>query len=149
MNLQNRSIVYIGIILLVLGISLYTYIQRDSIPTENFPATAHRDCAPWDGSAFTVQIPLQEGTTIDISIWQSPDILLPVQFKFPDRTGQVGNAILVNQADRPGQLSGTVSFIRVDPSATVEGRFDLRDEAGNSFQGKFSAEWDDFTALCG
>ncbi len=148
MKPRNRFFLVLGAIILVLGIALYTFLQSDQAPVQIFPATIHRDCAPWDGSAFTVQIPLQSGTVIDISIWQSPEINFPKTFSFPDTSGQVGNAILIPSAGVPQPLSGTVSFSRVDASIVVEGEFDLSDEAGNQFKGNFNAEWQELMMLC-
>jgi len=139
----------VGAIILVLGVALYTFLQRDQSPAQVYPATIQRDCAPWDGAAFTVRIPWQADTVIDISIWQSPDINFPKTFSFPDATGQVGNAILIYAAGVPEPLSGTASFSRVDQSIAVTGRFDMRDEAGNQFKGIFNAEWDNQMMLCG
>jgi hypothetical protein len=149
MKPQNRFFLVMGVIILVLGIALYAFLQRDQIPSQVFPAKIHRDCAPWDGSAFTVQIPWQNGTVIDISIWQSPEINLSKTFSFPDDTGQVGNAILIDSTDSPTPLSGTVFFSGVDASTPVEGKFDLRDTAGNQYKGLFHAEWQELMVLCG
>ncbi len=147
--MKSRTALVIGIILLILGVALFTFFTRNQQPAEVFQATVHRDCAPWDGSAFTVQIPWQNETVIDISIWQAPEITLPKTFSFPDTTGQAGNAILILPVGNPEPLSGTVFFSDVDPSATVEGRFDLKDEAGNQFKAAFRAEWRELMMLCG
>jgi hypothetical protein len=109
----------------------------------------HHDCAPWDGSAFSVQIPWQFGTVIEISIWESPEIHFPKTFSFPNNTGRIGNVILTHPVGLPESLSGTVSFSIVDQSNSVKGTFDLRGANGNRFFGKFDAEWSGLPALCG
>jgi hypothetical protein len=139
----------ISLLILILGIALFTFSTRNQEPLQVFPATINRDCAPWDGAAFTLSIPFDEGTIIDISIWQSPDIKLPTTYSFPDETGQVGNALVHLQADLPEQLTGRASFPRLEQGVPVEGKFNLLTEAGQKFKGKFEAEWGTQVAMCG
>jgi hypothetical protein len=149
MMMKSRTLFFITIGLLILGIAAFIFSTRDQEPEQLFPATIDRDCAPWDGGAFTVKIPISDGTVIDISIWQSPEIKLPVTFLFPDGTGQVGNAILTNPVGLPDPLTGTVYFWNVNQDHPVEGKFELRTESGEVFKGQFKAEWGTFIALCG
>ena len=148
MKPRTQFLIAIGLIILVLGITWYSFSTRNQVSEEIFPATINRDCAPWDGAAFTVSVPM-DGEVINISIWQSPDISFPVTFSFPDETGQVGNASLQFQVGLSQPLSGEVFFWRVDAESPVEGRFDLKDENGREFNGKFKAEWGNVTAMCG
>ncbi len=147
--MKSRTVFFTAIGLLILGIALFTFSARNQAPTQTFPATINRDCAPWDGSAFTVSIPLSDGAIIDISIWKSPDIKLPVTFSFPDNTGQVGNASYRLTSSEYEQLSGKVFFWRVDEGSAVEGRFELVTEAGRQFKGQFKADWENQIMLCG
>lgn len=146
---KSRTLFFIAIGLLILGIALFTFLTRNQEPAQVFPATVNRDCAPWDGSAFRVTIPMEDGTVIDIAIWQTPDIKFSKTFPFPDDTGQVGNASLRSASGEYEQLSGTVSFSRVGQSNPVEGEFDLTDEAGEQIKGKFKAEWENEVVMCG
>jgi hypothetical protein len=143
-----RSITIISLTILVTGIALYAFSTRNQPPAQIFPATINRDCAPWDGSAFTVSIPMQ-GKAITISIYQSPDIKLPTTFLFPDDTLSVGNALLLLPVGSPGPLTGKVSFQRVVPGIPVEGQFDLLTNAGEHFKGQFIAEWKNEIVFCG
>lgn len=139
----------IGLLVLLLGITWFSFSSRHQEALQTFPATVNRDCAPWDGSAFTVSIPMNVGTIINISIWQAPDIKLPVTFSFPDDTGQVGNASYQMASGESEQLSGTVFFKHVEAESPVEGRFELVTEAGQRFEGQFTADWKDDFMLCG
>jgi hypothetical protein len=112
-------------------------------------ATVNRDCAPWDGSAFTISIHYDPTTTITISIWQSTDINIPTTFTFPDATGQIGYTYILPELDPLQQLSGTIFFWRVEEGSPVEGRFEFVTEAGQQFEGQFKAEWDEQIAMCG
>jgi hypothetical protein len=128
------------------GLWFFSIGQRKALPV--FPAMIHRDCAPWDGSAFTVSIPMEE-LVINISIYRSPAIMLPAAFSFPDDTGRVGNALLVLPVGSPELLTGKVSFQRVELEFQVEGKFDLATETGKQFKGRFKAEWDNEPVYCG
>ena len=139
----------IGLLILVLGITWFTLPERHQGPMQAFPATINRDCAPWDGAAFTVQIPLNTKDTLDISIWKSPDIKSTATFSFPDQTGQAGNAVLIHPAGFPETLNGSVTFTRVEQENPAEGEFDLMTESGRQFKGKFKAQWEDQIAMCG
>ena len=141
--------IVILLVLVVLGgmFALYALPKPESL--QGFKATVNRDCAPWDGSAFTVAVPMNDGTVLSISIWQSPEIDHAVSYSFPDDSGQVGNASLMLVDGMPEQLSGEVSLQGVDPNTPVEGQFDLVTTAGQKFKGEFIAEWRDDVMLCG
>src|SRR5262249_48875173 len=110
MKPRVQFIVIVGLLVLILGIAWYTFPGRNEGATQIYAATIQRDCAPWDGPAFTVNIPLQGGDAVSISIWQAPEPKLPKTFSFPDDTGQVGNASLMHSRRGPQQLSGKVFF---------------------------------------
>jgi len=139
----------IGLLILILGTAFAAFSSRDQEPVKVFPATIDRDCAPWDGAAFTVTIPKSNGTVIAVSIYQSPDILFPVTFSFPDETLRIGNALLLPDVGSPEPLIGMVSFQRVNSEKPVEGRFSLTSEAGERFRGRFIARWGTQLAVCG
>jgi len=149
MMMKSRILFLIAIGVLILGIALFTFSARNQEPAQIFPATVNRDCAPWDGSAFTVSIRYDPTTTITILIWQSPDIKIPTTFTFPDDTGQVGTAYILPELDPLQQLRGTIFFWRVEEGRPIEGRFELVTEAGQRFEGQFKAEWANQIALCG
>ena len=149
MKSRTQFFIVIGLVILVFGIAWYTFSTRNQAAISVFPATINRDCAPWDGSAFTVSVPMKDGAIIYISIWQSPDISLPVTFSFPDETGQIGFAYILPELDPLQQLSGEVSFRRVEEGNPVEGEFDFTTESGRRFNGKFKAEWGNVAAMCG
>jgi hypothetical protein len=149
MKPRAQFIIIVGMIVLILGIAWYTFPERNRAVAQTFPATIQRDCAPWDGAAFTVDISLQRGDVISISIWQAPEIRSPRTFSFPDATGQVGNASLMRSGGLPEQLSGKVFFLSVNQGSRTQGKFELSTESGQHFAGEFQAEWDDQIVLCG
>lgn len=142
--MKPRILVFITVMLL--NIILAT---RDQTTAQVSPAIINRDCAPWDGAAFRIVIPLSDGTIIDISIWQSPDINFPATFSFPDHTGQLGNVLLLRQVGLPEELSGDVFFKQVHQDDSTEGYFELAAQAGQRLAGKFIAEWGNEIVYCG
>lgn len=147
--MKSRTLFFVAIVLFILGITIFAFTMRNHEPAQVFAATVNRDCAPWDGSAFTVSVPMSDRTEIDISIWQAPEIKFPLLFKFPDGTGQVGYASSRSYSGEYEQLNGTVFFWRVEERSSVEGRFDFVTETGEHSKGRFEAEWGDQVALCG
>lgn len=139
----------IGLFILVFGIVWLTFSTQDDEPAQIFPATINRDCAPWDGSAFTVSIPIEDKSIMDISIYRSPEIRLPVRFSFPDETMSLGHALYLTPPGLPEQLTGTVFFQRVERGKPVEGRFNFTSERGEQFKGRFIAEWGNEIIYCG
>jgi len=148
MRPQTKFLVIVSLMILFLGGAYYAYSAQKHEAPPVITATIRRDCAPWDGSAFTVSIPLEEGV-IDISIYQAPEIDLPVRFLFPDPTGNTGNALLLSSEGVPEQLNGNVSFQSVVQDSAVEGVFDLHTIADRQFKGSFVAEWINQPVLCG
>ena len=110
--MKSRTTLYLLIVFFFIALDgiFFYYSQPRQEPARVFPAKVNRDCAPWDGSAFTVQIPLNEGTVLDISIWRTPEIKVPITFSFPDHSGQAGNAILISHVGLPERLTGKVIF---------------------------------------
>jgi hypothetical protein len=127
---------------------LISILKNEELPPL-YPARIDRDCAPWDGAAFTISIPWNQAATVYISIYQSPEIIHPVTFSFPDKTMRIGNAYLPRPDGSPEQLTGKVFFAGVHTGRTVEGRFDLTSTRGEKFIGTFRAEWGNQVAYCG
>lgn len=149
MKARMQFLLIVGLMILILGVTWLSYSTRNQQPAQVFSATINRDCAPWDGAAFTVLIPFDATTTITVSIWQSPDINHPVNFSFPDETGQIGFAYTLPEVDPLQQLSGDVFFRRVEETIPVEGEFSLMTASGEQFTGRFQAEWGDQVVYCG
>ena len=145
----TRFFITVALIVLMLGLALFVYVEELSEPITVFPATINRDCAPWDGAAFTVSIPYDAVSVITISIWESPDFKIPTTFLLPDVEGQVGYAYILSELDSLIPLKGEVSFQRVGEGRPIEGRFSLTPESGEVFAGRFIAEWGEQMALCG
>jgi hypothetical protein len=148
MTRRALSISVISLSLLIISILWFALSTENQTPAQIYPATINRDCAPWDGSAFTVSIPMQ-GARISISIYQSPDIKYQTTFSFPDESGQTGNAFLLQNQILAEQLNGKVSFRRVEEENQVEGTIDLITNAGEHFKGEFIAEWKNEIVYCG
>ena len=149
MKSRNQFFVAISLLILILGIALFTFSTRNQGAIQVFPATINRDCAPWDGTAFTVSFRYDPITTITISIWQSPSFTFPVTFSFPDETMRVGIAYSLPELDPLEELTGKVTFWRVEEGIPVEGEFNFTAERGGRFKGRFKAYWGNQIAMCG
>lgn len=149
--MKNRTqfFMIVGLIILILGVGWLGYSRRNQEPAQVFSATINRDCAPWDGGAFTVLIPIDATTTITISIWRTPDIQFPIKFTFPDESGQIGFVYILPEIDPLQPLNGDVFFWRVEQGMPVEGEFKLMTESGEKLVGRFTATWGDQVVYCG
>ena len=141
--------ILLGLLLIVLGGIGFLYRGETQWSSQVYPAVINRDCAPWDGSAFTVSIPLHDGVSIAISIYRPPEIKVPAIFSFPDESMRDGNALLLPPVGSPKQLTGKLWFQRVEQGISVEARFQLQSETGAQFEGRFIAEWGNQVIYCG
>jgi hypothetical protein len=144
--LRSFAIILLG--LLAVGIARSSLSKASQMPVSVYSATVNRDCAPWDGTAFTVSIPV-EGSVVNISIYQSPEINHMAVFSFPDKMGNTGSASFLPQIGSPEPLTGKVTFQRVEPGNPVEGVFQMKTSRGKEFQGKFIAQWENEMIYCG
>ena len=150
MKPRNSFLLVIGVLVLILGVAWYMYPGRQQEATLDYTATIQQDCAPWDGGAFLVKIPLENGDIIDVAIWESPAIQTKKTFSFLEEPSQVGYASLVHTPESGEQLVGKVSFTLMDLDGPVEGIFELETiDSGQHFVGRFHAEWLDQIILCG
>jgi hypothetical protein len=135
-------------LLFLMAMSCHGFSTQPQDPLQNFPAAVNRDCAPWDGGAFTISIQNDSDSLLNISIWQSPDIKLPSTFSFPDKTGQIGNVSLTSDGYSE-QLIGKVWLSGVEQGIPIEGEFHLSSNDDRQFNGKFVAEWGNEIVFCG
>ncbi len=117
------------------------------------PAQIWNDCAPWDGAAFTVSVPMparanRPTATLSIAIWKGPNLSEPSQFNFP-ADARIGSVTLQPRPGLNGLLKGHVSFRSVLPGQPVLGSFDLVSPKGEVVQGHFRATWVTRQARCG
>ena len=146
----NLFLLIIGLLTLVLGVAWYVYPERPQELTHDYTATVRQDCAPWDGAAFSVKIPLGNNDIIDIAIWEAPTIQSEKTFSFLEEPSQAGYANLAHSAESGEQLIGTVSFTYVEPGNPVEGKFELKTlDSRQQFAGRFHAVWVKQFMLCG
>jgi hypothetical protein len=141
--------ILLGLLAITSGLLWLILSPRDPEKLKVFNATASRDCAPWDGAAFTVSIPYDSVSVIEISVWQSPNIKLPVTFTFNDQMGKIGSAVYQPRYGAPVWLSGSVFFPYVQDGVPFTGVFHLKTESGVPFQGKIKAVWENHLVMCG
>ncbi|HET7142784.1 MAG TPA: hypothetical protein VFI68_02085 [Anaerolineales bacterium] len=135
---------------LVLAIILWIYFRLPTAENDTvFEASVNRDCAPWDGTAYTISIPDQAGSVIVLSIWKSPGVRFPVTYSFPDSSGRVGTAVHQFALGSFQQLSGKITLQPFEIGSPVLGGFNFTSEDGKQFTGVFKAEWGNQSAFCG
>ena len=125
---------------------LATLLAAAPLPAITLPATVRTDCAPWDGPAFTITVPLarrtaEPATVLTIAIWKPADGRTPLSFVFP-RDGAQGSVTLQPRPGVSGLLSGQVRFRSLNPRQPVEGSFDLVSRGGEIVRGTFRARWE-------
>lgn len=139
--------VFVVWILLLACLGVFRPVPREDVPGSILAARVDRDCAPWDGPAFTITIPESAGDVM-ISIWQEPGLHTASRFRFPDPTGRWGSALLHTGDDRWVELRGNVALRSVTPGEPMWGRLDLTDADGWRLRGEFQAEWETLAVYC-
>lgn len=150
---RNWVFVALVVISLMVGVALFVFSGWGNGSVQVLPATVNWDCAPWDGSAFTVSIPVEE-SVINISIYQSPDIKHPITFSFNtfsfnEATEKIGHVLFLPATGSPEQLTGKAFFEHVEEGIAVEGEYNFRTQSGRQFIGKFKAQWGNEIVYCG
>ena len=149
MKPQLRLFLLISLVSIALaGIWLIYPLSNPETPPA-LSAKIDRDCAPWDGPAFTISFPYDSVTSIMISIWQAPSLAFPAAFSFPDETMRIGTAYVARKLAPLEGLSGKVWLPRLEPGKSIEGRFSFRSERGERLDGVFLAEWGNLVVYCG
>jgi len=149
MKPQKLFFLILGLLVFIFSVAWYLYPKQKQEPLPHYAASIQQDCAPWDGGAFLLKIPLENGNFIDVAIWESPALQSEKTFFF-EEPSQVGTASLVHSSASAEQLVGKVFFTRVNLDSPVEGTFELETiDSGQHFEGQFHATWLDRIRLCG
>jgi hypothetical protein len=149
MKPRYRVFISIGLVLVVIGIVLFTIFSREQEPARSFTGTINLDCGPADGPAFSIFIPHDHGASIFILIAQSPNVEMPRTFRFHDESLSNLYASYMTQFSHSEILTGKVFLQKVNPDSPVEGRFDFTSESGQHFVGNFTAAWGNQIVYCG
>ncbi|MGB7563382.1 MAG: hypothetical protein WBM08_01380 [Prochlorococcaceae cyanobacterium] len=142
-----------GLLALELPTDLLASPSKQPRTATPLPAQIFHDCAPWDGAAFMVSVPMparanRPPSVLSISIWKGPNLAEPSQFNFP-ADARIGSVTLQPRPGLDGLVRGRISFRSVLPSQPVLGNFDLVSPKGEVVQGHFRATWVRRQALCG
>ena len=117
-------------------------------------ATIGASCAPWDGAAFVVEMPVDSlgrdltGARLAISVWKAPRIPAGTMFTFHG-IADSGAVVLWSGKDSAQRLTGTVTFGAVGPDAPADGSFDLSTKGGRRLAARFHATWKKERVMCG
>ena len=143
-----------GIASVAVGLLAAVTVARAAQEPRLSPAIAWRDCAPWDGPAFTVAVGREGATSVDparpwlrISIWQEAGTRHGVTYRFPDTTQKLG-AVEYGGTAFPS-VNGTVTFPSAVSEEVVAGSFDFMTPDGRHLAGRFRGGWRPVAALCG
>lgn len=120
--------------------------------------TVQLDCAPWDGEAFMISLPLPNGSgplkpRVIVSFWIAPDVPGPKTFVF-DANQRLGAASWWHSGHADADaLFGSVRVQGVKVGSNVVGDLDLQTQDGTTFKFTFEAHWVDLWPgagpLCG
>ena len=126
-----------GVLILLFGITWFSFSTRNQEAAQVYTATINRDCAPWDGAAFAMSFRYGSITTITISIWQLPSFTFPVTFSFPHETIRIGIAHSLPELDP------------LEEGIPAEGEFNFMTENGKISKGSSSQSGDNQIVMCG
>jgi hypothetical protein len=155
MNLRQFLVGVSGCLLICLvGFQLKAADAQAAAPAK--PATIYFSFAPWDGAAYDLEIPLQNGADaaepyIRIDIWGYPEFPDPETIHFTGKEDAgggpskgEGRALFQSNLNKsmPESLAGTVSFKTLKKDSPVLGGYELATMDGKKvFRGSFQALW--------
>ena len=143
---MKKPLIWVMAVVMTAGVVAWL---RAETPT---PAIVNLTCAPWDGSAFRVMVPLDNTTSarvVSVVIYRNAAIHQRITFTFPDATGKLGTATVESHAGKFEDMAGTVTFNGVEAGKAVTGVFDLATPAGEKIHRAFRADWGTERPLCG
>jgi hypothetical protein len=117
--------------------------------------TIYFSAAPWDGAAYSIEIPLEKSDDapnpyIRVSIWGNPEFAKSQTLRFTgkeDSSGGdnkgVGRATYqtIQNKSWPENLAGTMTFKALQQGKPVSAAYDFSSEKGKKLKGKFKAPW--------
>jgi len=113
-----------------------------------------RACAPWDGAAFSVSVPLREGAdpaalpALRVMVWSPPRFERERTVVFADGDDRTGVAQYAESEDRATPLTGEATF-RQTADGGLEGTLRLKAADGRRFERRFRGRLDDRRVMCG
>jgi hypothetical protein len=146
--------ILVGTLVCVAGVQLAAADGADAQAPR--PPTIYYSFAPWDGTAYDIEIPLEPGSegakpNIRINIWGYPRFSGPHTIHFtgkedPGGGPLKGDGIAHFQAEAskspPERLKGTVSFNVLLEDKPVTGTYEFVTLDGKrTFKGSFQATW--------
>lgn len=119
-------------------------------------AVAHiaRTCAPWDGAAFSVSVPLREGAdpgalpALRVMVWSPPRFEHARTVVFADGDNRTGVAQYAESEERATPLTGEATF-RQAADGGIEGTLRLIAADGRRFERRFRGPLDPGVVMCG
>lgn len=115
-------------------------------------ATISETCAPWDGPAFEITIPLDattSATIVTVAIWKAANISRSTTFRFPDSTQTLGAAWMLTHAGKHEDLTGWITLASVQADQPISGSMVFTSRSGRRISRTFRAEWRNRRAICG
>lgn len=113
-----------------------------------------RACAPWDGAAFSVSVPLREGAdatalpALRVRVWSPPRFEHARTVVFGDGDDRTGVAQYAESEDRAMPLTGEATF-RQAADGGIEGTLRLKAADGRRFERRFRGPLDPGQVMCG
>lgn len=113
-----------------------------------------RTCAPWDGAAFTVSVPLGNDAdpaalpALQLSVWSSPQFDGERKIVFAEGDDRTGAASYAETVERATPLTGEATF-RQAADGSIEGTLRLKAADGRRFERRFRGRLGDRAVMCG
>lgn len=113
-----------------------------------------RTCAPWDGAAFTVSVPMSDGIdaaalpALRLMVWSAPQFERGQTVVFADGDDRTGAAQYAESEDSAMPLTGEATF-RQAADGSIEGTLHLKAADGRRFERRFRGRLDPGAVMCG
>jgi len=138
-----------------LGFACLLSAPLAAVDAKEIKATIYYSFAPWDGAAYSIEIPLEKSDdapdpVIRVSIWGYPEYHKPqtIQFTGKEDTGggpgkgdgHASYQTIFNKS-WPDGLAGQIVFAAIEKGKPVIAAYEFKSEKGKKFKGRFKAVW--------
>jgi hypothetical protein len=136
--------------LVLVAIGLAACAAAPEASEETYRGTMTSGCAPHDAPSTVLELESADGeSSVAFNLWPAEGVVPPTTIAFDAQHAVGQGAYCASPGICEPALSGRVSIEGAGATEGVQGEWSLELEDGQTFAGRFSADWLAIQALCG